>query len=107
MLIVVANDLPPAVRGRMKLWFVEPRANVFVSGIKDSVADTVIAWLYKHCPPESGLLLVRLINRPPGYEMRCIGPPRKPMIEVSGLQLIVETLKPALSTTSRIDEQQC
>lgn len=106
MLIVVANDLPPAVRGRMKLWFVEPRANVFVSGIKDSVADTVIAWLYKHCPPESGLLLVRLINRPPGYEMRCIGPPRKPMIEVSGLQLIVETLKPALSTISRVDEQR-
>ena len=106
MLIVVANDLPPAVRGRMKLWFVEPRANVFVSGIKDSVADTVIAWLHKHCPPESGLLLVRSINRPPGYEMRCIGPPRKPMIEVSGLQLIVETLKPALSTISRVDEQR-
>ena len=106
MLIVVANDLPPAVRGRMKLWFVEPRANVFVSCIKYSVADTVIAWLYKHCPPESGLLLVRLINRPPGYEMRCIGPPRKPMIEVSGLQLIVETLKPALSTISRVDEQR-
>ena len=31
MLVVVANDLPPAVRGRMKLWFVEPRPNVFVS----------------------------------------------------------------------------
>lgn len=106
MLIVIANDLPPAVRGRMKLWFVEPRANVFVSGIKDSVAETVIAWLYKHCPSESGLLLVRSINRPPGYEMRCIGPPRKPMIEVSGLQLIAETLKPALSTTSCVDEQQ-
>ncbi|MFN3703263.1 type I-E CRISPR-associated endoribonuclease Cas2e [Thermomonas sp.] len=104
MLIVVANDLPPAVRGRMKLWFVEPRANVFVSGIKDSVADTVIAWLYKHCPSEAGLLLVRSINRPPGYEMCCIGPPRKPMIDVSGLQLIVETLKPARSTTFRVDE---
>ena len=105
MLIVVANDLPPAVRGRMKLWFVEPRANVFVSGIKDSVADTVIAWLYKHCPSDSGLLLMRSLNRPPGYEMRCIGPPRKPMIEVSGMQLIVETLKSELSTISRVDER--
>ncbi|HGI9305380.1 TPA: type I-E CRISPR-associated endoribonuclease Cas2, partial [Klebsiella pneumoniae] len=25
----------------MKLWFVEPRPNVFVSGVKDSVAQTV------------------------------------------------------------------
>lgn len=94
MLVVLANDLPPAVRGRMKLWFVEPRPNVFVSGVKDSVATTVIDYLYKHCPPESGLMIVRSTNRPPGFELRCIGPARKPMIEVSGLQLIVETLKP-------------
>lgn len=93
MLVVLANDLPPAVRGRMKLWFIEPRPNLFVSGIKDSVAQTVIDYLYKHCPPESGIVLFRSISTPPGYEMRCIGPPRKPIIELSGLQLIVETLK--------------
>lgn len=93
MLVVIANDLPPAVRGRMKLWFVEPRPNVFVSGIKDSVATTVVDYLYKHCPPESGLLLFRSTPQSPGFEMRCIGPPRKPMTELSGLQLIVETLK--------------
>ena len=93
MLVVIANDLPPAVRGRMILWFVEPRPNVFISGVKDSVAQTVIDYLYKHCPPDSGLLMMCSINSPPGFEMRCIGPPRKPMIELSGLQLIVETLK--------------
>lgn len=93
MLVVLANDLPPAVRGRMKLWFIEPRPNVFLSGVKDSVADTVIDYLYKHCPPESGLLMVQSISHPPGFVMRCIGPPRKPTIDISGLQLIVETLK--------------
>ncbi len=50
MLVVVANDLPPAVRGRMKLWFIEPRANIFVSGIKDSLAKKVVAYLHEHCP---------------------------------------------------------
>lgn len=93
MLIVIANDLPPAVRGRMKLWFVEPRPNVFVSGIKDAVATTVVDYLYKHCPSESGLLMIRSIPQAPGFEMRCIGPPRKPMTDISGLQLIVEILK--------------
>lgn len=93
MLIVIANDLPPAVRGRMKLWFVEPRPNVFVSGVKNSVATTVVDYLYKHCPAESGLLLIRSISCPPGFEMQSIGPPRKPMVSISGLQLIVETLK--------------
>lgn len=93
MLVVLANDLPPAVRGRMKLWFVEPRANVFVSGIKDSVARTVIDYLYKHCPPESGIVIFRYIPQPPGYEILAIGPTRKPMTEISGFQLIIETLK--------------
>ncbi len=93
MLVVLANDLPPAVRGRLKLWFIEPRPNVFVSGIKDSVAQAVVDYLYKHCPPESGVIIFRSISKPPGYEIRTIGPPRKPTIEISGLQLIVETLK--------------
>lgn len=94
MLVVLANDLPPAVRGRMKLWFIEPRPNVFVSGIKDSVASTVIEYLYKHCPPEAGLIIFRATPSAPGYEVRTLGPSRKPIIEISGLQLVVETLNP-------------
>ena len=93
MLIVVANDLPPAVRGRMKLWFVESRPNIFVSGVKDSVADTVIDYLYKHCTDDSGIMMFRSLNRPPGYEIRVIGETKKEMILLSGLQLVVETLK--------------
>lgn len=93
MLIVIANDLPPAVRGRMKLWFIEPRPNIFVSGIKDAVATTVIEYLHKHCPASSGILIIRSIKAPPGYEIRTIGPPRKPTIDISGLRLIIETLE--------------
>lgn len=92
MLVVVANDLPPAVRGRMKLWFVEPKPNVFVSGVKDSVAVTVIDYLYKHCPSESGILLFRSLPIPPGYEIRAIGPTKKTLTSISGLQLVIEIL---------------
>lgn len=92
MLVVVANDLPPAVRGRMKLWFIEPRPNVFVSGVRDSVATTVIEYLHKHCPPDSGVLIFRSLSQPPGYEIRTIGPTRKPITTLSGLQLVIENL---------------
>lgn len=90
MLVVIANDLPPAVRGRMKLWFVEPRPNVFVSGIKDSVAQKVVEYLYNHCPIESGLMIFRRIPEAPGYEIRGIGDPKRELVEVSGLQLVLE-----------------
>lgn len=77
----------------MKLWFTEPRANVFVSGIKDSTALTVIDYLYKHCPPESGVMIFRSLPKPPGYEIQTIGPNRKELTEISGLLLVVETLR--------------
>lgn len=90
MLVVIANDLPPAVRGRMKLWFVEPRPNVFVSGVKDSVGKAVVDYLYEHCPPESGLMVFRRIKEVPGYEIRGVGDTRRSIIEISGLQLVQE-----------------
>ena len=90
MLVVIANDLPPAVRGRMKLWFIEPRANIFISGIKDSVANTVIQYLYSHCPPESGLMVFQKISEPPGYKIYGAGDLRRKLFEISGLQLVME-----------------
>lgn len=94
MLVVIANDLPPAVRGRMKLWFVEPKPNVFVSGITDSVADDVVSYLYTHCPDNTGLMVFQKVNTPPGYKIRGIGDTLKPIILFDGLQLILEKQSP-------------
>ncbi len=91
MLVVVANNLKPAVRGRMKLWFVEPKPNVFVTGCNDSVALGIIKYLVKHCPPESGVMIYRSQPAAPGYEIITIGPTKKDIQEISGLQLVVET----------------
>lgn len=90
MLVVIANDLPPAVRGRMKLWFIEPRPNVFVSGVKDSVAKKVVDYLYKHCPSESGLMVFRSTSVAPRYEIHGIGDTNRALTEISGLQLVIE-----------------
>lgn len=92
MVVVIANDLPPAVRGRLKLWFVEARANVFVSGIKDSVADKVIEYLIKSCPPESGLMVFQRINKVPGFKIWGTGEPNKAVTEIEGYPLIVEKI---------------
>lgn len=95
MLVVIANDLPPAVRGRMKLWFVEPKPNVFISGVKDSVALKVTQYLHKHCPNDSGIMIFRSIHKPPGFEIKTIGPTDKDFIAISGLQLVIEkTIEP-------------
>lgn len=88
------HELPPTMRGRMKLWFIEPCANVFVSGIKDSVVQTVVDYLIKHCPTESGAMIYLSLPHVPGYRIITIGTPRKPQVQLDGLQLIVETPNP-------------
>jgi len=73
MLVVIANDLPPAVRGRMKLWFFEPKPNVFISGIKDNSAKKVIDYLFKYCPVKSGLMVIKRTFSTPGFEILTMG----------------------------------
>ncbi|MHB1321393.1 MAG: type I-E CRISPR-associated endoribonuclease Cas2e [Acidithiobacillus ferrivorans] len=74
----------------MKLWFIEPRPNIFVSGIKDSVAKEVIEYLYGHCPPESGLMVFMATPKTPGYKIMGMGEISRKIFEISGLQLVVE-----------------
>jgi len=78
----------------MKIWFVEPKANVFISGVKDTVAEKIIEYLYSNCPQNSGLLTFRSISYPPGYQIRTRGATTKEFTTLSGLQLVIETVKP-------------
>ena len=93
MVVVIANDLPPAVRGRMKLWFVEPRANVLVSGIKDAVADRVIKYLFDNCGQSSGLLVFQKMTKPPFYKIWGVGDTKRKIALMDGMQLIFEKIE--------------
>lgn len=92
MIVVVAESIPPAVRGRMKLWFVEPRPNVFVSGVKDSVAREVVSYLYDSCPFSSNMTILESINRAPYYRILRKGCLNNHMGSISGLPLIFDKL---------------
>lgn len=100
MIVVIASELPPAVRGRMKLWFIEPRPNVFVSGIADSVAENVVDYLHQSCPAESGLMVFRSQKQAPGYVISWLGQQRKEIAELTGLQLVIEKEASSQNTTS-------
>ena len=73
MIVVIANSLPDRIRGRMKLWFIEPKPNVFVSGVTDHVADKVVSYLLDNCPLESGLLVFKSVGKTPYYKIFNLG----------------------------------
>lgn len=93
MIVIVANHIPDAVRGKLKLWFVEPKPNVFVSGIRDSLADDIVDLMMKHCPPSSGLLIFKETRTPPFFQMYSKGLLDRNISLISGMQLIVERIQ--------------
>jgi len=90
MIVLVCNDLPDAVRGKIKLWFVEPKPNIFVSGIKDSLADRVTDMLMEKCPSSSGIMIFKSIRNAPHFQIYVKGMPTKLLTSFSGLQCIIE-----------------
>lgn len=90
MLVVVADHIPPAVRGRMKLWFVEVRPNVFISGLKGSAANKVVDYLFEYCPASSGMTVFQKTKAAPGYAIRTLGDTKRQLVFISGMPLIEE-----------------
>ena len=82
MIVVFAEKLPPAVRGKLKLWFVEPVPNVFISSVSDALAGIVADRLFESCPKESGMLIVRSKRGAPGREAG------SRLTTMTGLQLV-------------------
>lgn len=88
MLVVIADKLPPAVRGKMKLWFIEPKPNVFISNVSDNLAMRVAEKLIEYCDPEAGMLVAASIRGIPGYKILQKGNDVADIVELSNMQLI-------------------
>ena len=92
MIVVVADSIPPAIRGRMKLWFLEPKPNVFVSGVKDSVAKDVVDYLYENCPLDANMIIIESTSKAPYYKVKSKGFSKSKIGIICGLPLIFDKI---------------
>ena len=90
MIVLITNDLHPAVRGRMKLWFVEIKPGVFVTGVSGYLSKKITHFLLKQ-KLGAGSLLIE--SSSPGYKIHTFGQSDKQLIRVTNLQLIVANNK--------------
>ncbi len=94
MTVLVRNDVPPAIRGHLKRWFIEPRPNVFLGTLNVRTFEKVRDYLLRNAPPDFGMLVISFAPNCQGYAIERIGPEghsgRKP-IELSGIPLLAES----------------
>lgn len=94
MTVLVCNDTPPAIRGHLKRWFIEPRPNVFVGTLNVRTHRKVLDFVLRNAPAEFGMLIVVSAPNCQGYIVERIGSDGKSgrkEIDFSGISLIAES----------------
>lgn len=90
MTIIIANDTPPAIRGLLKRWFIEPRPNVFVGSINARTRSKVLDYIRRN-GEGIGLLVLYDDDSAQGFAIDTSGDPKRRVHRCSGLQLIAES----------------
>jgi len=89
MTVLIAHDTPPAIRGMLKRWFVEPKPNVFVGTVNRRTRDKVLDYVKRNA---TGMSLLILTSEPncQGFEIQRWGQPDRRDVRLSGLWLVAE-----------------
>ena len=90
MTVIVANDTPPAIRGLLKRWFVEPRPNVFVGTVNRRTREKTLEYIRRNAP-DLGLLVIATDNNSQGFSIQTFGETNRRVVQESGLFLIAES----------------
>ena len=94
MTVLICNDAPPAIRGAMKRWFIEPRPNVFVGTLNVRTHRKVMDFVLRNAPKDFGMLVISSAPNCQGYVVERFGPEGmagRKNIEISGISLIAES----------------
>jgi CRISPR-associated protein Cas2 len=87
MLVIVLENAPPRLRGRLALWLLEVRAGVYVgsysSRIRDMLWDQVINGL-----DDGNAVMVWKSNSEAGFDVKTAGTNRRIPVDFDGVQLV-------------------
>ena len=95
MLVIVLENAPPRLRGRMAVWLLEVRAGVYVGNYSKRVRDHI--WAQVEDGIEDGnAVLVWRSKAEAGFEFVTVGKNRRLPVDFDGVQLVAFHPEPGL-----------
>ena len=89
MTVIISSNTPLPIRGILKRWFIEPKANVFVGTVNSKVRDKVMEFI-KRNSDELNMLIITSDNSSQGFKTIRYGKPDRTDFKMSGNWLISE-----------------
>ena len=87
MLVIVVENVPPRLRGRLGLWLVEVRAGVYVG--KVSRREREMIWdNLEHGVDEGNAVMAWSSNTESGFDFLTLGANRRIPVEMDGIKLV-------------------
>ena len=87
MLVIVVENVPPRLRGRLGLWLVEVRAGVYVG--KVSRREREMIWdNLEHGVDEGNAVMAWSSNTESGFDFLTLGANRRIPVEMDGINLV-------------------
>src|SRR5690554_4530879 len=87
MLVVITENVPPRLRGRLAVWLLEIRAGVYVGDVTRKVREMI--WQQCEKLGEDGnIALAWATNTESGFDFQTMGENRRAPIEFDGLRLV-------------------
>lgn len=86
-LVVVTENVPPRLRGRMAIWLLEVRAGVYIGDVSRRTREMI--WQQLREGHEDGnVVMAWASNNESGYEFQTLGTNRRLPVEFDGLRLV-------------------
>lgn len=85
--VVVTENVPPRLRGRMAIWLLEVRAGVYVGDVSARTREVI--WEQLNDGHEDGnVVMAWASSNESGYEFQTLGENRRMPVEFDGLRLV-------------------
>ena len=87
MLVVVTENVPPRLRGRLAIWLLEVRAGVYVGDTSKRVREMI--WQQVSELVEDGnVVMAWATNTESGFDFQTLGKNRRIPVDLDGLRLV-------------------
>ncbi len=87
MIVVVTENVPPRLRGRLALWLVEVRAGVYVGDFSAKTRERIWQEVQAHVDEGNAVLIWRESNEA-GFDFATVGTNRRIPVDFDGLRLV-------------------
>ncbi|EGT4276421.1 type I-E CRISPR-associated endoribonuclease Cas2e [Cronobacter sakazakii] len=87
MMVVVTENVPPRLRGRLAIWLLELRAGVYVGDVSRRVREMIWHQI-NELAEEGNVVMAWATNNESGFDFQTFGVNRRIPVDLDGLRLV-------------------